>query len=442
MKPPHLAALAAAWLLAACTSFPPGSAIQVASASTSQTLCSAVFVSGREADQTYREEKRPEGGMGWVDWALRYTVDRDKREVQTTVGGGFASRSVWRDGMGCVLDHTDLPAGTAPPRDDVPVLLPEIAGPDRVTAADTRIQAAIDEAFAEPAAPPWRHTKAVVVLHRGRVIGERYASDIGIDTAWHGHSVSKSVTHALVGILVRQGKLQPEPLDPLLRMTDGGPVIGFYSGFDDATRMWSLERDMAGYAASRPQAVPAGTRWSYSDPAYMRASRAVRDAAGGSAAEVLRLAWRELFGPLGMKTAVMEFDATGTPVGASHFYASARDWARFGQLYLNDGVVGGRQLLPPGWARHAAVPTLNTGYGAGFWLNVDAKGANPMGFPWGLPGAPADAFFGFGYLGQFVVIVPSRQIVVVRLGLTHLRGGDRAGVARLVARVAEAVDTP
>ena len=439
MKPLPLAALGAAWLLSACTSFQPGRSIQVASAGVSQTLCSGVFISGRDPDQTYREEKRPEGGMGWIDWALRYTVDRDKREVLTTVGGAFASRSVYREGMGCLLDHGDFPADTAPPREEVPLLLPDIAGPNPVAAQDARIQAAIDEAFAEPASPPWRHTKAVVVVHRGRVIGERYAPDIGIDTAWHGHSVSKSVTHALVGILARQGKLDPGPLDPLLRMTDGGPVVGFYNGFDDATRMWSFERDMAGYAAGRPQEVPPGTRWSYSDPAYMRASRAVRDAAGGSAADVQRLAQRELFGPLGMKTAVMEFDATGTPVGASHFYASARDWARFGLLYLNDGVVGGRQLLPPGWAHLAATPTLNTGYGAGFWLDVDAKDANPMGFPWGLPGAPADAFFGFGYLGQFVVIVPSCQLVVVRLGLTHLRGGDRASVGRLVGRIAEAV---
>jgi len=441
MNPSNIGVIAAAALLGACTSFPPGRSIQIASAGVSQTLCSSVFVSGRDADQTYREEKRPEGGMGWVDWALRYTVDRAHREVTTTVGGVFASRSVYRDGMGCLLDHGEMPTDSAPAREEVPTLLPEIAGPAVVTGQDARIRAAIDEAFAEPVSPPWRQTKAVVVLHRGRVIGERYAPDIGVDTAWHGHSVSKSVTHALVGILVRQGKLDPAPLDPLLRMTDGGPLVGFYSGFDDATRMWSFERDMAGYAASRPQEVAAGTRWGYSDPAYMRVSRAVRDAAGGRAADVIRLAQRELFGPLGMKTVTMEFDATGTPVGASHFYATARDWARFGQLYLDDGVVGGRQLLPPGWVRHAATPTLDTGYGAGFWLNNDALAPNPMGFPWGLPGAPADAFFGFGYLGQFVVIVPSRQLVVVRLGLTHLRGGDRASVGRLVGRIADALAT-
>ncbi|MEO8754007.1 MAG: serine hydrolase [Casimicrobiaceae bacterium] len=206
--------------------------------------------------------------------------------------------------------------------------------------------------------------------------------------------------------------------------------------------MWSLERDMAGFAASLPQHAEPGTRWAYSDAGYMLASRAVRDAAGGSAADVLRFAQRELFGPLGMKSATMEFDATGTPVGASHFYATPRDWARFGLLYLNDGVVGGKQVLPPGWVRHAATPTLNTGYGAGFWLNNDAAEANPMGFPWGMPGAPADTFFGFGYLGQFVVIVPSRQLVIVRLGLTHVRGGDRPGIGQLVQGVVAAIDKP
>ena len=440
MKPSNAAVLGTALLLSACTSFAPGRSIQIASAGVSQTLCSGVFVSGRDADQTYREEKRPEGGMGLIDWALHYRVDRKKREVTTTVGGLFSSRSVYRDGMGCLLDHGDLPTDAAPPREEVAVLLPEIAGPAVVAAQDRRIQAAIDDAFAESARAPWRYTKAVVVVQRGQVIGERYASDIGVDTVWHGHSVSKSVTHALVGILAREGKLQAGSLDALLRMTGGGPAFRFYNGADDATRMWSLERDMAGFAASLPQQVAPRSRWAYSDAGYMRVSRAVRDAAGGSAADVLHFAQRELFGPLGMKSATMEFDATGTPVGASHFYATPRDWARFGLLYLNDGVVGGKQVLPPGWARHAATPTLGTGYGAGFWLNNDAAEANPMGFPWGLPGAPADAFFGFGYLGQFVVIVPSRQLVIVRMGLTHLRGGDRAGIGRLVQGVVAAID--
>jgi CubicO group peptidase (beta-lactamase class C family) len=429
--------------LAGCTSTPPGRALQVASASTSQTLCAAVFVSHRDPDQAYREESRPTGGMGLVAWALRYEVDRDRREVRSSLAGAYPSRSVYREGMGCLLDHGDIPPTVDPAvLAQGPAGVPDIAGPGGVEPADPRLVAALDEAFREPSEGPLRQTKAVVVLHRGRVVAERYAPDVGLDTVWHGHSVSKAVTHALVGVLVRQGRLDPAPLEPWLRMTEGKARFRGYDGFDDATRMWSTERDMAGYAASRPQVVPPGTRWVYSDGAYMRVSRAVRDAAGGRADDVLRLAHGQLFGPLGMKSVVMEFDATGTPVGASHFYATARDWARFGQLYLADGMAGPLRVLPEGWVKHATTPTLDAGYGAGWWLNLPVAEPDALGFPWGLPGAPADAFFGFGYLGQFVVVVPSRQLVVVRLGLTHEAGGDRAGVGRLIAQVAEAVAAP
>lgn len=424
-------------LLTACSSTPPGRALQVASAGVSQTLCSAVFVSGRDPDQVWREENRPQGGMGLIAWAVHYDVDRAQREVRTTVGGAFASRSVFRDGMGCLLDHGALPpAVAAEARAQGPARGPEIAGAAIVVPAQAPLRAALDQAF-DPA--EWEHTKAVVVLHRGRVVAERYAPDLGPDTAWHAHSISKSMTHALVGLLAQQGRLDPAPLDPLLRMTEGKAFFRGYSGFDDATRMWGCERDMAAFAEARPQVVPPGTRWSYTDPGYQRVSRAIRDAAGGSAADVLRLAHHDLFGPLGLRHMTLEFDATGTPVGASHFYGSARDWARFGQLYLDDGVVAGVRLLPEGWVRQARTQTLSVGYGAGFWLNLPASTPMPAGFPWGLPGAPEDAYFGYGYLGQFLVIVPSRELVVVRFGLTHEDGGGRVQMGRLVAQLAEAL---
>ncbi len=424
-------------LLAGCANFAPGSAVQVASAGVSQALCAAVFVSGRDPEQTFREELRPQPGMGLIAWALHYGVDRSRREVQTTVAGGFASRSVYRERMGCLLDHGEIPATVpADTLEQGPARLPPIAGASIVEPSDPNLRAALDQAFSNA----WEQTKAVVVLHRGRVVAERYAPDLGLDTAWHAHSISKSMTHALVGVLVRQGRLDPAPLDPLLRMTEGRPLFRGYTGFDDATHMWNRERDMAAFAEQRQQQVPPGTRWSYSDPGFMRASRAIRDAAGGSAADVLRLAHRELFGPLGMRTMTIEFDAAGTPVGASHFYGSARDWARFGMLYLQDGVVGGERVLPAGWVQQARTQTLNVGYGAGFWLNAPADAPMPGGFPWGLPGAPADAYFGFGYLGQFLVIVPSRDLVIVRFGLTHETGGGRMQMGHLVAQVVKALD--
>ncbi|MCR5884418.1 serine hydrolase [Rhizobacter sp. J219] len=430
------AASVVAGALGGCTSLPPGRNLKVATAGVSQALCSAVFVSRRDIDQAYREEMRPQGGMWMIDWALHYELDPRKREVRTTVAGGFASRSVYREGMGCQVDNGRLPPPT--PADasvQPPPRLPEIAGPQPVAAAHPKLRAAVDAAFD----PSWEATKAVVVLHRGRVVAERYAPDVTLDTAWHAHSISKSATHAMVGILARQGRLDPRPLDPLLRMTEGKARFRGYTGFDDATRMWSLEPDMAAYAEARPQEVPPGTRWDYSDPGYMRVSKAIRDAVGGTAADVQRFAHTELFGPLGMRSVVMEFDAAGTPVGASHFYGTARDWAKLGLLYLNHGEVGGERLLPVNWAREAATQTLDVGYGSGFWLNLPATSQHPLGFPWGLPGAPADAYFGYGYLGQYLIVVPSADLVIVRFGLTHERGGGRVQAGRLVAGVIDSL---
>ncbi|WOB08219.1 serine hydrolase domain-containing protein [Piscinibacter gummiphilus] len=431
-----LAGGAAIGALAGCTTLSPGHGLKVATSGVSQALCSAVFVSGRDVDQAYREEMRPQGGMWLLDWGLHYELDRPRRQVRATAFGGFPSRAVYRDGMGCLLDNGRIPPAV-PARVEAPVtpVLPEIAGPGLVTPSSPKLQAALDAAFD----PSWQATKAVVVLHRGRVVAERYAPDLTMHTAWHAHSISKSATHALVGVLALQGRLDPRPLDPLLRMTEGKARFRGYNGFDDATRMWSLEPDMAAYAESRPQEVPPGTRWDYSDPGYMRASKAIRDAVGGTAADVQRFAHAELFGRLGMRSVVMEFDAAGTPVGASHFYGTARDWAKLGLLYLNDGEVGGERLLPLNWARQAATQTLDTGYGAGFWLNVPATSRHPLGFPWGLPGAPADAYFGYGYLGQYLIVVPSQQLVIVRFGLTHEAGGGRVQAGRLVADVIEAL---
>jgi CubicO group peptidase (beta-lactamase class C family) len=148
---------------------------------------------------------------------------------------------------------------------------------------------------------------------------------------------------------------------------------------------------------------------------------------------VLRFARRELFDPLGMRSVTLEFDLTGTPDGSSQMLASARDWARFGQLYLNDGVLGGKRILPEGWVQYSASLTPNgwVGIGAGFWTNRgDSKGSR---FRTTL-GMPHDAFYASGTFGQYVIIVPSERLVIARFG-TSANQYDIAGVSRLVAEV-------
>ena len=138
-----------------------------------------------------------------------------------------------------------------------------------------------------------------------------------------------------------------------------------------------------------------------------------------------------------MRSAVLEFDATGTPVGSRDLFATARDWARFGLLYAQDGVVGGKQLLPAGWVRYSGSRTLQTGYGAGLWTSLEDGEVPGWGLPWSLPGAPREALVARGYHGQWLVIVPSRRLVLVRLGASP--GGDPAGVGRLLAAVLAAL---
>jgi len=204
--------------------------------------------------------------------------------------------------------------------------------------------------------------------------------------------------------------------------------------------MWFTESDKAAFAARTPLANAPGTVWAYSNLGYELASRMVGDAIGGGPAEIAAFAQRELFALLGMSHAVMEFDGAGTLSGSNAMFATAREWAQFGLLYLNDGVAGGRRILPEGWVKYSTTPTLSMGYGAGFWLNTtDAEMPVWSGAHWGMPGAPRDAYFARGYLGQYIVIVPSENLVVVRFGSSHIPGGDIEGVGALVRDVIAAL---
>jgi len=315
-----------------------------------------------------------------------------------------------------------------------------------VEPSDPALKAALDHAFEEPEAPPLRRTKAVVVVRDDRVIAERYADGAGIDTPLLGFSMTKSVINALIGTMTEQGLVSPSipaPIpewraasDPrreievehLLRMTTGLALDETNSGFDPASQMLYLHNDMAGFAVQAPLVVPPGTRWVYSSPTTQVLARIIRDAVGGPE-QTLAFAWRELFNPLGMRDVTLEFDGAGTLQASTYMLASARDWARFGLLYLHDGVLAGKRILHEDWVDFSAAATLDTDYGAGFWTNRSehrfAKARVRLG-------VPRDAFFASGDLGQRVAIIPSQQMIVVRLGDATDPTGDMRGFARLV----------
>jgi CubicO group peptidase (beta-lactamase class C family) len=442
-----------AGLSALAVTFRPDRAIRVATGFVAHNICSKTFVSGLDP-QTVFAETIDRAGVRRLRWVLGYRVDRGHNIVDASAAGLFGSRAAFHDGFGCVLLHGPEPyilksdvAALKSPKD--PPLLPEIAGAAIVEPSDSKLKAALDHAFAEPAEPPFRRTKAVVVVQDGKVIAERYAAGVGVDTQLRGFSMTKSVVNALIGILTQQGLVTPSfpaPIaewrgadDPrreievehLMRMTTGLALDETNSGYDPSTQMLYLHNDMAGFAVQAPLIAPPGTRWAYSSASTQILARIIRDAAGGPE-QSLKLAWRELFNPLGMRNVTLEFDGTGTLEGSSAMLASARDWARFGLLYLQDGVVGGRRLLHEDWVDLSAAATLDTDYGAGFYTNrsehENAKGRVAAGIP-------RDAFFAFGDMGQRIVILQSQRMVIVRLGDSVDPTGDMRGVARLVREV-------
>lgn len=451
--------LPAAALSASCSSL--DRALGVPVHYTSHQLCSAVFVGGLDPEGFYAQSIAPV--IAPVGGLMSRHIDRDKSEVTTSLLGLATSRAVYRGPLGCQVDHGIVlaPQPVLPPL--APSLLPAIAGPAVTEPDDPALRSALDHAFAEPPSGPLRQTKAVVVIHEGRVIAERYAAGYGVDTPMIGWSATKSVTNALIGILVRDGKLSvdgPAPvaawsrpddprhaitIDNLLRMTSGidfgqSMTADWTSAFDPSAQMEFDAPDMAAAAEQAPLRDRPGSKWLYTNGNTMLLSRMIRDRAGGDAASVLRFAHRELFDKLGMTHVALEFDNAGTPIGSSHMWAPARAWARFGLLYLNDGVLDGERILPPGWVDYSARLTAGSeafGYGAGFWTNRGAlRGFAERRLRLGMP---ADSFMARGTQGQYVVVVPSARLVVVRLGMAFSRFEDIEGVSQLVREATAAV---
>jgi CubicO group peptidase (beta-lactamase class C family) len=251
------------------------------------------------------------------------------------------------------------------------------------------------------------------VVHDGRVIAERYAGGVGIDTPLPSFSMTKSMVNALIGILTQQGLVTPSmpaPIpewrsagDPrreievehLMRMTAGLDLDESYSGFGGMDRMYPAA-DMSASAVNATMIAPPGQRWNYSSGTTQILARIVRDAVSGPE-QTLAFAWRELFNPLGMRNVTLEFDNVGTLQGATNMLASARDWAKFGLLYLNDGVVGEKRILHEDWVDFCAAATLDTEYAAGFWTN---RSEHPNARERVQLGIPRDAFLAAGDMGQ------------------------------------------
>ena len=426
--------LLAGWLYLA-----PPDLIRVGSGYSAKIVCSNVFVAGRDPNEVLRVDVQAPGHP--LLRLMRVSVDRQAGTVSAGLLGVLGSSvAVFRDGLGCA----NVPDGNVAPAQAIrgPTLASAL-DPDALWPAGERAESSGAPAIAailDDAALTGPGMRAVVVASKGRIVGERYGEGFSDKTPLLGWSMAKTVNAALVGTAVAAGRMRLEEKNlfpgwdadgraairvaDLMAMSSGLEFNEDYGDVTDVTRMLYLERDMAGFAAAKPLAGEVGKVFSYSSGSAMLLARLWQDAVG-SREEALAWPRLALFDPLGMKSAVLEADEKGTFAGSSYLYATARDWARFGQFLLQDGVWNGKQILPAGfvaWMREQAPASAVYGNGQ-LWLegpgDEDNSGAGKRA------GLPADTFWLQGHDGQTVAIAPSAQLVVVRLGLTPSRLGYR-----------------
>jgi CubicO group peptidase (beta-lactamase class C family) len=438
--------------------------LDIAAAYAAKVAASALFVSGRTLQSVLDEEFAPDRPLeAMIRPLLKFDVDTEHRTVTCRLGKSQA-QAVATTNLGCTLVRPDVPAATLtnraapgvadlqadPSTTDWPlgerVLLSKV--PDAVDLS--AVAKALDLAFAEPAKGNKVRTRAVVVVHRGRLVAERYAEGYRADMPLPGWSMTKTMVDALLGVRVMQGRLDllaplravPEwPTDDarsklcladLHRMASG---LHWTENYDDPSssvlQMLFGSSDHAAVQAQQPAEHAPGTTYRYASGTTNLICRELRRTFA-SDAEYWAFPRTALFQRLGMRSAVIETDPSGTFVGSSYGFATARDWARFGMLYAQDGVFAGERILPEGWvtASAALTPTSDGDFGRHLWLNADPDGEGPRERAW--RDLPANLVHMDGHEGQYVCVMPTEQIVVVRLGCAKRGGFDLHGLLRRV----------
>ena len=405
----------------------------------SKNLCSAVYLQHRDPSEVIREDL--------ADFPLslgKFSVNEKDSSVTGSVWGIAKSKTIYRKGCGCTLindiseaevraqtfsfpskalsnsDSVDWPYG-----DRVAYSFPSNIDNDLLQKA---VRNVMNESSAngKPA-----FTRAVLVLYDGHIVAEQYAPGFDKNTVMLGWSMSKSFTGAMVGILVNQHKLsvdQPAPvaswtnsgksnitIKNLLQQTTGLDFTENYTRPSSVTKMLFRQGDMAAYTASLPLKYRPGTVFNYSSGNSNILSKVIRQVVGEK--NYVAFPYKELFYKINAYSFLLEPDASGTYIGSSYSYATARDFARFGLLYYNNGTWNGEQILPASWVRESVQPSIadkRKHYGYQFWLNgYDENDSTKRWYP----DVPADMFFCDGYGGQDVYIIPSEKLIVVRLGL-------------------------
>jgi CubicO group peptidase (beta-lactamase class C family) len=405
-----------------------------------KALCSCVYIQGRsEQDVMSQELGTSMGNIG------SFSLNREDSSATGKVWFLTSKKAIYRKGLGCTLvnglEEDELRAQKLVGKTSLALNPDTIAWPNGnlISGAATSgvnqdaLRKAVDDAFGENNMAGPVNTRALLVLYDGAIVAEKYADGYNANTPMMGWSMSKSITNALIGILVKQGKIKvedPAPIETwagddrkkitindLLHSSSGLDWSEVYSRPSDAVDMLFRSKDVGLFAYSKKKHKAPNEVFYYSSGSANILSWIVRQQVGEEGYH--RFLYEKLFNKIGMYSALLEPDPSGTYVGSSFGYATARDWARFGLLYLNDGVWNGERILPEGWVKYTTTPAdaaPKGEYGALWWLNAGQKG-NPSNRL--LPNVPTDAFSAQGFEGQYVYVIPSKKLVVVRLGLSQ-----------------------
>ena len=399
-------------------------------------LCSEVFVAGRDPEPVFKVDII--AGNNPLLALTNYRLDRANKRVYGDFFGTNTRIAVYRDGLGCTLAigvDADSLQSLSDPRLHPPPGKDALSEPAALVPG---IDAAgLDSVMAEAFADPLVNTRALAVAYDGKLIAERYAPGFGPDRRMLGWSMTKSAFNALVGVLVQSHGLDIETPVPIAawRRTADDPRAGITwyhlltmtSGLDwdedydnplsDVVRMLYDTGDTAGLAAGKQLSFAPGDMFHYSSGTSNLLSLALQGALGNDPAAYRAYPRTKLFHRIGMTSAVIELDTSGTFVASSYMYATARDWVRLGELFRLDGVWQGERILPEGWVNFSSKPSASSNdgvYGAHWWVGAfspDHSGASST--------YPKDTMRAMGHSGQILTIIPSRKLVVVRLGLAR-----------------------
>jgi len=440
----------------------PGYSLESRAAIGAHHICSGLWVVGsvykRTPDEIVAQDIAPFKDFSW-EKNFAYAVNTEQRTVTVTSPGQPPRTAKFNGDQGCAI----LPRGESAVHftpTPVPRKLPDAATqawPTGDAGATSPVPAGVDTAAVKGAldwgmAQTRHNTRAIIALYKGKIVGERYAPGWTSDTPQISWSEGKSITAALAGILVGQGLLNVDDVAPvkewrgandprgqirvrdLLHMSSGLDFANLGLGPDSYTRANKHMRvyfdglNVFDHSVNNPQEIPPNTQWRYRNSDPLTLGKIIRDIVESRGESYFTFPQRELFDAIGVRHATLETDAWGNFVMTGFDYLSARDWARFGLLHLRDGVWQGKRILPEGWVRFISTPApadKSRGYGGLFWLN--------RGGAWS--GVPEDAYMSSGHMGQYTMVIPSRDLVVVRMGPSP--GGSQEYMSQLVAKILE-----